>query len=49
MNSYDVVDARNPLEPDVLIIGYGPIGAVYARKLIDANIDIKVLVDIGKQ
>lgn len=50
MDSYNVVNARNPLEPDVLIVGSGPIGAVYARKLIDANKDIKVLmVDIGEQ
>ena len=50
MNSYDAVDARKPLRPDVLIVGSGPIGAVYARKLIDANKHIKVLmVDIGEQ
>ena len=50
MSSCAVSDARNPLEPDVLIVGSGPIGAVYARKLIDAKQDINVLmVDIGEQ
>ena len=50
MNAYDGIEARNPLEPDVLIVGSGPIGAVYARKIIDADKDIKVLmVDIGEQ
>lgn len=50
MNSYKVDDAREPLEPDVLIVGSGPTGAVYARKIIDANKDIKVLmVDIREQ
>lgn len=48
MDSYSVV--RDALEPDVLIVGSGPIGAVYARKLVDANKDIRVLmVDIGDQ
>lgn len=46
-----MVNGRNALlEPDVLIVGSGPIGAVYARKLVDADKDIKVLmVDIGEQ
>ena len=48
MDSYSV--AEDALEPDVLIVGSGPIGAVYARKLVDAGKDIRVLmVDIGEQ
>ena len=40
----------NALETDVLIVGSGPIGAVYARTLIDADEGINVLmVDIGEQ
>ena len=50
MNSDHAVDGRDALEPDVLIVGSGPIGAVYARKLIDADEHIKVLMaDIGEQ
>jgi arachidonate 5-lipoxygenase len=50
MEDYHVAGGLNGLEPDVLIVGSGPIGAVYARKLIDADEDIKVLmVDIGEQ
>jgi pyranose oxidase len=50
MISHHVFNGRNAREPDVLIVGSGPIGAVYARKLIDADKDIKVLmVDIGEQ
>jgi pyranose oxidase len=37
-------------EADVLIIGAGPIGCTYARKLIDANPDIKIImIDAGAQ
>jgi len=50
MNSQYEVDGRNALECDVLVVGSGPIGAVYAWTLVDADKTIKVLmVDIGEQ
>ena len=50
MDSYRTVNGQNALETGVLIVGSGLIGAVYARKIIDADKDIKVLmVDIGDQ
>ena len=49
MTPYHVVGQRT-LNPDVLIVGSGLIGVVYARKLIDRNKNLKVLmVDIGSQ
>ncbi|KAK0126901.1 hypothetical protein ONS96_006466 [Cadophora gregata f. sp. sojae] len=50
MNSHHGKNKEVSQEPDVLIIGSGPIGAVYVRKLIDADKDIKILmVDMGEQ
>lgn len=38
------------LSSDVLIVGSGPIGAVYARSLINADQNIKVhMVEMGEQ
>jgi arachidonate 5-lipoxygenase len=38
------------LKSDVLIVGSGPIGAVFARTLFDADNDTTVLmVDMGEQ
>lgn len=50
MSAYNEVDGRGALEADVLIVGSGPIGVVYARTIIDADKSIKVLmVDTGEQ
>ncbi|KAI1097946.1 hypothetical protein F4804DRAFT_338689 [Jackrogersella minutella] len=35
-------------KPEVLIVGSGPIGAVYARTLVDKNVGV-MMVDIGEQ
>lgn len=39
---------RKMLNAEVLIVGSGPIGATYARKLVDAGIQV-LMVDIGAQ
>jgi ribulose 1,5-bisphosphate synthetase/thiazole synthase len=50
MNSNAESSERRILESDVLIVGSGPIGAVYARTIIDAHKGIHVLmVDMGEQ
>ncbi|KAH1400983.1 hypothetical protein KXX64_001846, partial [Aspergillus fumigatus] len=50
MSAYNEVDGQRALEADVLIVGSGPIGAVYARTIIDADKSINVLmVDMGEQ
>ena len=36
------------LETDIFIVGSGPAGATYARKLVDANIKV-LMVDVGAQ
>ncbi|XDG05114.1 hypothetical protein ABKA04_004729 [Annulohypoxylon sp. FPYF3050] len=35
-------------KPDVLIVGSGPIGAVYARKLVEKGVKV-MMIDIGEQ
>ena len=37
-----------PIQTDVLIVGSGPIGATYTRKLVDAGIKV-LMVEIGEQ
>ncbi|GIC92890.1 uncharacterized protein Aud_009365 [Aspergillus udagawae] len=50
MSAQNEVDGRRTLETDVLIVGSGPIGAVYARTITDADKSINVLmVDMGVQ
>lgn len=36
------------LRSDVLIVGSGPVGATYARKLVDAGIKV-LMVEMGDQ
>ena len=36
------------LHTDVFIVGSGPVGATYARKIIDAGFQV-LMVDIGAQ
>ena len=36
------------VKTDVLVVGSGPIGAVYARKLVDAKLRV-TMIDIGEQ
>jgi ribulose 1,5-bisphosphate synthetase/thiazole synthase len=50
MSAQNAVDGRRTIETDVLIVGSGPIGAVYARTILDADKSINVLmVDMGEQ
>jgi NADPH-dependent 2,4-dienoyl-CoA reductase/sulfur reductase-like enzyme len=35
-------------QPDVLVVGSGPIGATYARKLVEANYNT-LMIDMGAQ
>ncbi|KXJ85464.1 hypothetical protein Micbo1qcDRAFT_154203 [Microdochium bolleyi] len=43
-----VLDQDRVVETDVLIVGSGPIGATYARKLVDAGVKV-LMVEIGAQ
>ena len=47
-NMATVDETTNVLETEVLVVGSGPIGATYTRKLVDAGIKV-LLVDIGEQ
>ena len=50
MDSYYEVNEPNILRSDVLTVGSGLIGAVYARSIIDSDDTIHVLmVDTGEQ
>ncbi|KAF2421214.1 hypothetical protein EJ08DRAFT_672993 [Tothia fuscella] len=50
MNAHDKINKAAPLQADVLIVGSGLIGAVYARTIIDDDPNINVLmVELGKQ
>jgi ribulose 1,5-bisphosphate synthetase/thiazole synthase len=50
MNGHYETNRRKMLKSDVLIVGSGPIGAVFARTLFDADNDTTVLmVDMGEQ
>lgn len=39
---------EDTVKTQVLIVGSGPTGAVYARKLVDAGIRV-LMVDVGAQ
>lgn len=50
MGTYFRTKQGGDIETDVLIVGSGPIGAVYARCLADADESIKILmIDMGEQ
>lgn len=36
------------IETEVLVVGSGPTGATYARKLVDAGIEV-LMIEIGAQ
>lgn len=40
--------SKNVIETDVLVVGSGPIGATWARKIVDAGFKV-TMVDIGEQ
>lgn len=48
MTSTYVPDDAPVMETEVLIVGSGPVGATYARKLVDAGIEV-LMVEIGAQ
>jgi ribulose 1,5-bisphosphate synthetase/thiazole synthase len=49
-NQFQASTARKTLESDVLIIGSGPIGAVYARTISDSDKNIRILmIEMGEQ
>ncbi|KAL1637222.1 hypothetical protein SLS58_009409 [Diplodia intermedia] len=48
MGSANVESHARVLKPKVLIVGSGPIGATYARKLVDAGIDV-LMIEMGAQ
>jgi pyranose oxidase len=46
----DIRSTPKTLQTDVLIVGSGPIGATYARTIINEDANIKVLmVEMGEQ
>lgn len=50
MNFHNEMSGQNVLESDVLIVGSGPIGAVYARTILNADDSINVLmIEMGEQ
>ncbi|GAB0139046.1 hypothetical protein EsDP_00007262 [Epichloe bromicola] len=49
MNFHNDMSGQNVLESDVLIVGSGPIGAVYARTILNADDSLNVLmVEMGE-
>ncbi|KAL0260713.1 hypothetical protein SLS55_004403 [Diplodia seriata] len=48
MGSTNVKSHARVLKPKVLIVGSGPIGATYARKLVDSGIDV-LMIEMGAQ
>lgn len=44
----DAPPPEKVIETEVLVVGSGPIGATYTRKLVDAGIKV-LMVDIGEQ
>lgn len=50
MSFHNEMSGQNVVESDVLIVGSGPIGAVYARTILNADNSISVLmVEMGEQ
>ncbi|KAI0452499.1 pyranose 2-oxidase [Xylaria acuta] len=50
IHQFQTSTARKTLESDVLIIGSGPIGAVYARIISDSDESIRILmIEMGEQ
>jgi len=46
--NHSETQAHNVIEAEVLVVGSGPIGATYTRKLVDAGVKV-LMVDIGEQ